>query len=235
LRLWREAHPPGFTPDLEAELLESFNRNARFWVRHLKADGYQHRDGFRYARERFLGGLDGVYGPESMDVQAPWIVAEPEVRRVLGTVFGGDGAGAPRHVSDVMPTWASFDARELGPRRAVLLHARRPNAQQQSRRGCDGLQRACVRAEPVLCVAVYVEGRSQNAHFAMVDNVGSKTAYLSYSDGRPSIGRWHTSAQFDVAEGFYAGRTRTGRAAPTSRRSSRTETRWRCGMSASRR
>ena len=52
---------------------------------------------------------------------------------------------------------------------------------------------------------MYVDGRTQNQHFKLVDNVGAKTAFLTYTDGQPIKGRWHTSAHFDVAEGIYEG------------------------------
>jgi hypothetical protein len=52
---------------------------------------------------------------------------------------------------------------------------------------------------------VYVDGRTQNMHFRHVDNVGAKTAFLTYSDGLPIKGRWHTSPNFNLAEGIYEG------------------------------
>ena len=50
-------------------------------------------------------------------------------------------------------------------------------------------------------------------HFKHVDNVGGKTAFLTYSDGQPMKGCWHTSPHFDLAEGIYEGayEDRTGR------------------------
>lgn len=206
LRLWRRQPPRGYTPGWEAELRESFDRNARFWVRHLAPDGYQHRDGFRYARPAFFGRAESVYGPQSLDGQAPWVLEEPEVRRVLGTVFGGGTSGAPEHVSDVMPNLGEFVMRGGWERDAPMFYmsaGRTPNsnaAEDATAYSVHAFGRHLFYGSPV-----YVEGRSQNAHFAMVDNVGSKTSFLSYSDGRPSIGRWHTSASFDVAEGFYQG------------------------------
>ena len=203
LRLWRQAPPPWFTPEWEAELLEGFNRNVRFWVRHVKADGYQHRDGFRDAREVYVGGVDGVFGPQSLDTQAPWVVAEPEVRRVLGTVFGAGEHGAPRHVSDVMPNLGEFLMRGSWDRDAPFLYmhaGRTPNS--NAAEDATAFSAHAFGRHLFYGSSVFVDGRSQNSHAGMVDNPGSKTAYLSYSDGRLSIGRWHTSPRFDVAEGF---------------------------------
>lgn len=206
LQLWKQQPPAWFTPAWEGELLDTFNQNARFWVRHLKADGYQHRAGMRYARELFVGNIETKFGPHSLDAQAPWVTGEPEVKRVLSTVFGSGEHGAPRHQSDVMPVLGEFMLRGSWDKDAPLfyMHAgRTPNS--GAIEDATAFRAHAFGRNLLIGSAVFVDGRSQNAHFKLVDNVGSKTDYLTYADDQPGIGRWHTSGNFDVAEGFYEG------------------------------
>lgn len=214
LQLFGKQRPDWATPEWQGELLDTFNQNVRFWIRHLKPDGYQHRDGLRSAREVYVGGVQSVYGPQSLDTQAPWVCAEPEAKRMLDAVFGTGANEKPKHLSDVSPFIGEIILRGAWDSNAPFfyMHAgRMPNS------GCfDDATAFRVHdfgQNLLLASPLTVDGRWQNAHFGMVDNVGSKSEYLACNDGQLSLGRWHSSSHFDFAEGFYAGayENKTGR------------------------
>ena len=206
LPLLQKCRPAWFDSEFEDELKDSVGRNARFMLRHLKPDGYRHRDDYRSAREAYVGNLFSVFGPRSLDAQAPWVAEEPESRRILDTVFGSGSAGTPAHLSDVMPYLGEFMLRGGWGKDdpfSYMHSGRVPNSNEDE--DCNGFKlhnygRHLLTAQPV-----YVDGRTQNQHFKLVDNVGAKTKFLTYTDGQPIEGRWHTSAHFDVAEGIYEG------------------------------
>lgn len=229
LQLLEEQQPDWATPEWRGELLDTYNQNVRFWIRHLKPDGYQHRDGLRSAREVYVGGVQSVYGPQSLNSQAPWVCAEPEAKRMLEKVFGPAGVpasagigpetippkgGTPTHLSDVSPFIGEVIMRGAWESNAPFfyMHAgRMPNSG-----GLDDATAFRVHdfgLNLLIGSPLSVDGRVQNAHYGMVDNVGSKTEYLSYNDGKLSLGRWHSSSNFDFAEGFYSGayENKTGR------------------------
>lgn len=214
LRLLAKQQPDWATSEWRAELLETYNQNVRFWIRHLKPDGYQHRDGLRSAREVYVGGVESVYGPQSLNSQAPWVCAEPEAKRMLDAVFNTGVGEAPKHLSDVSPFIGEVIMRGAWESNAPFfyMHAgRMPNSG-----GIDDATafRAHAFGQNLLIGSpLSVDGRVQNAHHGMVDEVGSKTEYLSYNDGNLSLGRWHSSSNFDFAEGFYSGayENKTGR------------------------
>jgi hypothetical protein len=205
--LWQEQKPAWFDAAFAGEFKDCLTRNGEFFLRHLKPDGYRHRDDYRSARFWFVGTNLWSFGPRSLGAAAPWVTAEPEAQRMVGTVFGASPArGAPEHVSDVMPHLGEFMLRggwgQDDP--FFYMHSGRiPNSNTDE--DCNGFKlhnygRHLLTAQPV-----YVAGRTQNAHFKLVDNVGAKTAFLTHSDGQPIVGRWHSSAQFDLAEGVYEG------------------------------
>ncbi|MCX7010729.1 MAG: chitobiase/beta-hexosaminidase C-terminal domain-containing protein, partial [Kiritimatiellaeota bacterium] len=173
----------------------------------LKPDGYRHRDDYRSVRFWFVGTNLWSFGPRSLGAAAPWVVAEPEAHRRIATVFDtGVARGLPEHASDVMPNLGEFMLRGGWGKDDPFFYmhsGRLPNSNTDE--DCNGFKlhnygRHLLTAQPV-----YVDGRTQNSHFKNVDNVGAKTAFLTHSDGQPIAGRWHTSAQFDLAEGVYEG------------------------------
>jgi hypothetical protein len=207
LQIWQAQAPAWFDAPFAGEFKEHLTRNGEFFLRHMKSDGYRHRDDYRSARFWFVGTNLWSFGPRSLGAAVPWVAAEPEAQRMVGTVFGTEGAcGAPQHVSDVMPCLGEFMLRGgWGPDDPFFyMHSGRiPNSNPDE--DCNGFKlhnygRHLLTAQPV-----YVDGRTQNAHFKLVDNVGAKTAFLTHSDGQPVEGRWHTSDRFDFAEGVYAG------------------------------
>lgn len=231
LQLLEKQRPGWASAEWQRELLDTFNQNVRFWIRHLKPDGYQHRDGLRHAREVYVGGVQSMYGPQSLNTQAPWVCAEPEAKRMLENVFGPfvvppsggtdarkipaeAGTTNPEHLSDVSPFMGEIILRGGWESNAPFFYmqgGRMPNS------GCfddaTAFRAHAFGLNLLIASPLSVDGRMQNAHFGMVDNVGSKTEYLAYNDGTLSIGRWHSSSNFDFAECFYSGayENKTGR------------------------
>jgi hypothetical protein len=206
LQLWEQQRPAWFDDAFDCEFKESITRNAEFFLRHLKPDGFRHRDDYRSARSVYVGKRLWLFGPGSLDAAAPWVTEQPEPQCVLDTVFGNGKAGAPSHLSDVMPYLGEFMLRGGWGKDDPFFYmhsGRIPNSNEDE--DCNGYKlhnfgRHLLTAQPV-----YVDGRTQNQHFKNVDNVGAKTKFLTYADGQPIKGRWHTSAHFDVAEAIYEG------------------------------
>jgi len=205
-RLWEQQRPTWFDGVFADEFKESLTRNAEFFLRHLKPDGYRHRDDCRSARSVYVGKRIWSFGPGSIDAAAPWVTDQLEPQRMLTNVFGNSEAGVPTHLSDVMPYLGEFMLRGGWGKDDPFFYmhsGRVPNSNEDE--DCNGFKlhnygRHLLTAQPV-----YVDGRTQNQHFKLVDNVGAKTKFLTYTDGQPIKGRWHTSAHFDVAEGIYEG------------------------------
>jgi len=206
LQLWQAQPSAWFDTTFKEEFKESITRNGEFFLRHLKPDGYRHRDDYRSAQTVYVGHQVWVFGPRSLDEAEPWVTDQPEPQRILSTVFGDGEAGTPTHLSDVMPCLGEFMLRGGWGKDDSFLYmhsGRTPNSNNDE--DCNGFKlhnfgRHLLTAQPV-----YVDGRTQNQHFKLVDNVGAKTSFLTYSDGLPIQGRWHTSPQFDLAEGVYEG------------------------------
>ncbi len=206
-RLWQDQQPAWFDAVFAAEFKECLTRNGEFFLRHLKPDGYRHRDDYRSVRYWFVGTNLWSFGPRSLGAAAPWVTAEPEAQRMVAAAFDtGAKRDLPEHMSDVMPNLGEFMLRGgwgQGDPFFYMHSGRIPNSNPDE--DCNGFKlhnygRHLLTAQPV-----YVDGRTQNAHFKNVDNVGAKTAFLTHSDGQPIGGRWHSSAQFDLAEGIYEG------------------------------
>ena len=206
LNLWEQQRPAWFDGVFADEFKESITRNAEFFLRHLKPDGYRHRDDFRSARSYFVGKRLWPFGPASLDAATPWVTDQPEPQRILITVFGNGERGEPTHMSDVMPCLGEFMLRGgWGKDDPFFYMHSGPTPNSNSNEDCNGF-RLHDRGRPLLIgQPVYVDGRTQNQHFKHVDNVGGKTSFLTYNDGQPIKGRWHTSGHFDVAEGIYEG------------------------------
>ncbi|MEI7946845.1 MAG: chitobiase/beta-hexosaminidase C-terminal domain-containing protein [bacterium] len=206
LQLWQAQPPAWFDTVAKEEFKESITRNGEFFLRHLKPDGYRHRDDYRLAQGVYVGKRLWPFGPGSLDQAMPWVTDQPEPQRMLGTVFGKGEAGMPTHRSDVMPCLGEFMLRGGWGKDDPFLYmhsGRIPNSNPDE--DCNAFKlhnfgRHLLNAQPV-----YVDGRTQNQHFKHVDNVGAKTCFLTYTDGQPIQGRWHTSPQFDLAEGVYEG------------------------------
>jgi len=205
-RLWEQQRPAWFDGVFANEFKESITRNAEFYLRHLKPDGYRHRDDFRSARPAYVGKLLWTFGPHSLDVAAPWVTDQPEPQRMLTTAFGNGEMGSPAHLSDVVPCLGEFMLRGGWGKDDPFFYmhsGRVPNSNEDE--DCNAF-RVHDSGRPLLIgQPVYVDGRTQNQHFKLVDNVGAKTKFLTHTDGQPIKGRWHTSAHFDVAEGIYEG------------------------------
>ena len=206
LRLWEQQRPAWFDGIFADEFRESITRNAEFFLRHLKPDGFRHRDDYRSAQFFFVGHRLWPFGPGSLDNAAPRVTDQPEPQCILTTVFGNGERGAPPHLSDVMPCLGEFMLRGgWGKDDPFFYMHAGPIPNSNPNEDCNGF-RLHDRGRPLLIgQPVYVDGRTQNQHFKHVDNVGGKTAFLTYSDGQPVKGRWHTSTHFDVAEGIYEG------------------------------
>jgi hypothetical protein len=206
LHLWQEQQPAWFDAAFADDIRDSLTRNAEFFLRHLKPDGYRHRDDYRSARFWFVGDALWQFGPRTLGAATPWVMSADEPQRIVGTVFGSADRGAPTHLSDVMPCLGEFMLRGGWGKDDPFFYmhsGRIPNSNPNE--DCNGFKlhnygRHLLTAQPV-----YVDGRTQNSHYALVDNVGAKTAFLTHSDGEPIPGRWHTSAHFDLAEGIYEG------------------------------
>ncbi len=188
------------------EIKESLTYNANYLVRHLKQDGYRHREKIRDCRDRFIGQRTWVYGNASFDVMSPWVINEGETGRMVDTIFRGATDRLPRHFSDVLPNLGLFLLRGgWQPTDAMFyMHSGRVL---NSNAGEDCTAYKLHNHGRFLLVGqpVYVDGRTQNSHFKCVDNTGGKTEFLVWSDGLPTKGRWHSSEAFDVAEGMYEG------------------------------
>jgi hypothetical protein len=215
--VWREfggaafqllcAHKPAwFTPDLEAEFRESLSQNALFSLRHLKPDGFRHRDSYREAASSYVGKRLSPFAWSSLDAQTPWVAGQPEPARILDTVFGSGAAGAPVHRSDVLPYLGEFLMRGGWGKRDPFLYmhsAHLPNSNPNE--DCNALKLHDFGHHLLTAQPVYVDGRTQNQHATLVDNPGAKTAFLSINTGQPGKGRWHSGEAFDFAEGIYDG------------------------------
>jgi len=204
--LLQKHRPAWFDAALEADLIESLDQSGRFRLRHLKPDGYRHRDSYRPQRESFLGKRLTVYGPASLDLQLPELVGQEEPARMLDTVFGEGTLGKPRHRSDVMPYLGEFMLRGGWEKDAPFLYmhsGRIPNS--NANEDCNSFKLHDHGNHLLTAQPVYVDGRTQNSHYRHVDAVGGKTSFLTHSDGQPVKGRWHTSDHFDLAEGVYEG------------------------------
>ena len=55
MQLWEQQHPAWFDHAFDDEFKESITRNADFFLRHLKPDGYRHRDDYRSCAECLWG------------------------------------------------------------------------------------------------------------------------------------------------------------------------------------
>lgn len=206
LRLWEQQRPAWFDNVFADEFRESITRNGEFFLRHLKPDGYRHRDDYRSAKPFFVGRRVSPFGPGSLDDAAPWVTEQPEPQRMLGTVFGEGSSEPPRHRSDVMPCLGEFMLRGGWGKDDPFFYmhsGRIPNSNADE--DCNGFKLHAFGRHLLTAQPVYVDGRTQNQHFELVDNVGGKTCFLTHSDGLPIQGRWHTSACFDLAEGVYEG------------------------------
>jgi hypothetical protein len=206
LSLWEQQRPAWFDTVFADEFKESITRNAEFLLRHLKPDGYCHRDGFRSARPKYFGNNPSLFGPWSLDRAVPWVTDQPEPQRMLTTAFSNGEKGAPTHLSDVVPYLGEFMLRGGWGKDDPFFYmdsGRIPNSNQDE--DCNGF-RLWDHGRPMLIgQPVYVDGRTQNQHFKLVDNVGAKCEFLTHSDGLPIKGRWHTGTHFDLAEGIYEG------------------------------
>ncbi len=215
--VWREfggaafnlltTHKPGwFDSALEAEFRASLSQNATFWLRHLKPDGFRHRDSYRDAASSYVGKRLGVFARTSLDAQTPWIAEQPEPARILDTVFGAAVGESPTHRSDVLPYLGEFLLRGGWGKRDPFLYMHSghiPNSNPDE--DCNAFKLHDFGHHLLTAQPVYVDGRTQNQHASLVDNPGAKTAFLSVNTGRPGKGRWHSSDTFDFAEGVYDG------------------------------
>ena len=215
--VWREfggaafnlltAHKPvWFDPVLEAEFRASLSQNATFWLRHLKPDGFRHRDSYRDAASSYVGKRFGVFAQTSLDAQTPWITEAPEPARMLETVFGAGKGEPPAHRSDVLPYLGEFLLRGGWGKRDPFLYMHSghiPNSNPDE--DCNAFKLHDFGHHLLTAQPVYVDGRTQNQHANLVGNPGAKTAFLSLNNGRVGKGRWHSSEAFDFAEGVYDG------------------------------
>ena len=215
--VWREfggaafhlltAHKPAwFDPVLEAEFRASLSQNATFWLRHLKPDGFRHRDSYRDAASSYVGKRLGVFAQTSLDAQTPWITGAPEPARMLETVFGAGKGEPPAHRSDVLPYLGEFLLRGGWGKREPFLYMHSghiPNSNPDE--DCNAFKLHDFGHHLLTAQPVYVDGRTQNQHANLVENPGAKTAFLSLNNGRIGKGRWHSSEAFDFAEGVYDG------------------------------
>lgn len=204
--LCEATRPAWYDAVFAKELKESLTYNANYLVRHLKQDGYRHREKIRDCRERMIGKRTWVYGKASLDAMSPWVTDEGETGRMMATVFKGERKELPRHLSDTLPNLGLFMLRGGWQTTDSMfyMHAGRIL---NSNAGEDCTAYKLHNHGRFLLVGqpVYVDGRTQNSHFRCVDNTGGKTEFLVWSDGLPTKGRWHSSEAFDVAEGMYEG------------------------------
>lgn len=211
-----EARPAWYTPEYEREFRDLTERNLRFFVRHLKPDGHRHNDDYRGCSDFFFNKKPWFDGPHSLELQAPELLQEPEIARVLNAVYGssksrGDvpepilKAGPPTHLDDAMPYLATFYQRRTWDPKDHFLYMRALKTNSNPDEDCAGLKvwafgRMLMEAPPI-----YVDGISQNVHHGLVENPGAKTEFLVHDDGMPGRGLWHASERFGLMEGIYAG------------------------------
>ena len=206
LELLTKHKPTWFEPVLEAELRASLSQNATFWLRHLKPDGYRHRDSYSTASPSYVGRRVNAFAPSSLDAQTPWITTQQEPARILETVFGAGTGEAPVHRSDVLPHLGEFLLRGGWGKQDPFLYMHSghiPNSNPDE--DCNAFKLHDFGQHLLTAQPVYVDGRTQNQHAELVDNPGAKTAFLSLNTGRVGKGRWHSSDAFDFAEGVYEG------------------------------
>jgi hypothetical protein len=198
--------PVWFDAAMEAELRASLSQNATFWLRHLKPDGFRHRDSYRDAAFSYVGKRLGLSARTSLDAQTPWITEQPEPARILETVFGAGTGEPPSHRSDVLPYLGEFLLRGGWGKREPFLYMHSghiPNSNPDE--DCNAFKLHDFGHHLLTAQPVYVDGRTQNQHANLVENPGAKTAFLSLNNGRTGKGRWHSSNAFDFAEGTYEG------------------------------
>ncbi len=198
--------PVWFDSVLEAEFRASLSQNATFWLRHLKPDGFRHRDSYRDAASSYVGKRLGVFAQTSLDAQTPWITEQPEPARILDTVFGPGAGDPPSHRSDVLPYLGEFLLRGGWGKKDPFLYMHSghiPNSNPDE--DCNAFKLHDFGQHLLTAQPVYIDGRTQNQHANLVDNPGAKTAFLSLNNGRIGKGRWHSSDHFDFAEGIYDG------------------------------
>jgi hypothetical protein len=194
LNLLTKHKPAWFDPVLEAELRASLSQNATFWLRHLKPDGFRHRDSYRDAASSYVGKRISAFATSSLDAQTPWITEQPEPARILDTVFGTGAKGTPAHRSDVLPFLGEFLLRGGWGKRDPFFYMHSghiPNSNPDE--DCNAFKLHDFGHHLLTAQPVYVDGRTQNPHAELVDNPGAKTAFLSLNTGRIGNGRWHAS------------------------------------------
>lgn len=198
--------PAWYDPIVAKEVKESLTRNADYLIRHLKQDGYRHREKIRDNKHVFVGHKIWAYGNGSLDVMSPWMTDEGETGRIVDTVHRGITTNQPRHLSDTLPNLGEFMLRGgWKPSDSMFyMHCgRTPNS--NAGEDCTSYKLHNYGRFLAIGQPIYVDGRTQNAHYTCVDNTGGKTEFLVWVDGLATKGRWHTSDAFDVAEGMYEG------------------------------
>ncbi len=205
--LARTTRPEWFDASFEAWMRESLTRDASFLVRHLKQDGFRHRDKVRSNKGSIVGKQMWSYGRQSLDLQVPWVTDSPgELNRMIETVYRNNDALLPRHTSDVLPYVGEFLFRGGWKKTDPFFYMHSgPVPNSNANEDINGFKLHNYGLQLVIGQPVYVDGRTQNGHYSCVDNPGGKTEFLVYSDGLPMKGRSHTSEHFDLGEGIYEG------------------------------
>lgn len=216
LEMLGEAKPAWYTPEYEREFRDLTERNLRFFVRHLKPDGHRHNDDYRGCGDFFFSKTPWFDGPHSLELQAPELLEEPEIARVLNAVYGAHAsqadvpeailkAGPPTHLDDAMPYLATFYQRRSWDPKDHFLYMRALKTNSNPDEDCAGLKVWAFGRMLMEVPPIYVDGISQNVHHGLIENPGGKTEFLVYDDGMPGRGLWHASERFGLMEGIYEG------------------------------
>ena len=189
----------------EREFFDLYQRNLRFLVRNLKPDG--HRIQGDYRRLGNLVEADETDPPtfNAISSQSPQLLKEPEVARVVGTVFGIGSGGTPQHLDDSLPYHASFHQRRSWDPNDLYLYLRAPRVNGHPDEDVCGMKLFGFGQLMLNAPPIYVDGVSQNSHYGLVENPGGPATFLVFDNGRIGKGLWYSSSNFGLMEGIYEG------------------------------
>jgi hypothetical protein len=203
--LLRHSRGNWLTEAWEREFFDLYHRNQRFFVRNLKPDGHRIQVDYRTLANVVQSDETDPPTFSSISTQSPELLKEPEVARVVGTVFGDGSGGAPQHLDDSLPYHASFHQRRSWDANDLYLCLRAPRLNGHPDEDVCGMKLFGFGQLMLNAPPIYVDGVSQNSHYGLVENPGGPASFLVFDDGRVGKGLWYSSQLFGLAEGIYEG------------------------------